>query len=62
MRDVRKDLKKPNLPFVFGVLGVGGTKEEKPNERKDQFKRNQAAVGELAEFKGNVAIVHTDQF
>lgn len=62
IRDVRTDLEEPNLPFVVGVLGVGGTKEKKKNEGKEQFKRNQAAVGDLEEFKGNVAIVHTDQF
>jgi len=61
IRDVRKDLKQPELPFVIGVLGVGGTNEEKKNERKEQFKRNQAAVGEMPEFKNNVAIVHTDR-
>ncbi len=61
IRDVRKDLKRPQLPFVVGVLGVGGTEEKRKNERKEQFKLNQAAVGELDEFKNNVAIVHTDK-
>ncbi|MEL7498723.1 MAG: sialate O-acetylesterase [Planctomycetota bacterium] len=62
IRDVRRDLDEPNLPFVIGVLGVGGKNEAKKNEKKEQFKRNQAAVGDLTEFKGNVAIVHTDQY
>ncbi|MEM7783603.1 MAG: sialate O-acetylesterase [Planctomycetota bacterium] len=61
IRDVRRDLDVPDLPFAIGVLGVGGTNEEKRNERKEQFKRNQAAVGELDEFRNNVAIVHTDR-
>ena len=28
VRDVRKDLAAPNLPFVIGVMGVGGPKDE----------------------------------
>ncbi|MDB4357304.1 sialate O-acetylesterase [Mariniblastus sp.] len=62
IRDVRKDLGQPRLPFVVGVLGVGGVQGERVNEKKSEFKRKQAAVGEMDEFKGNVAIVHTDQY
>jgi hypothetical protein len=60
IRDVRKDLKAPNLPFVIGQLGVGGEHEEKPNEKKRAFKEAQAAPAQLPEFKGNVAVVKTD--
>lgn len=62
IRDVRKDLEHARLPFVIGVLGVGGVRGERVNEKKNEFKRNQAAVGGMEEFNGNVAIVHTDQF
>ncbi len=62
IRDVRVQLKSPELPFVVGVLGVGGTAEERPSPKKDQFKQAQAAVGEMDEFRGNVTIVHTDQY
>ena len=62
IRDVRKSFDAPELPFVVGVLGVGGTKEERPNKRKDQFKLAQAAVGDLPEFQENVSVVHTDQY
>lgn len=62
IRDVRKDLKQPNLPFVIGQLGVGGTKEEKPNPKRQQFKDAQAAPAKLAEFKNNVVVVKTDQY
>ena len=62
IRDVRKDLGRPGLPFVVGVLGVGGVRGERVNEKKIEFKRNQAAVGAMEEFNGNVAIVQTDQF
>ncbi len=62
IRDVRKDLECPGLPFVVGVLGVGGVRGERVNGKKIEFKRKQAAVGAMEEFKGNVAIVQTDQY
>lgn len=65
IRDVRRDLKSPQLPFVIGVLGVGGvpgTADEKPNPRREAFKAAQAAAGNRPEFKGNVAVVQTDRF
>jgi len=62
IKDVRKDLKSPNMPFVIGQLGVGGVKEEKPNAGKDKFKAAQAKAAERPEFQGNVAVVKTDQF
>lgn len=62
IRDVRKDLEHARLPFVIGVLGVGGVQGDRVNEKKNEFKRSQAAVGRMEEFRGNVAIVHTDQF
>ena len=60
IRDVRKDLNSPQLPFVIGVLGVGGP-DDKDNERKNQFKKNQAAPASLSEFKGNVIVFPTDE-
>ncbi|MCA9267747.1 MAG: hypothetical protein KDA41_04725, partial [Planctomycetales bacterium] len=62
IRDVRKDFKTPKLPVVIGVLGVGGTQEEKPSAKKDAFKEAQAAAAKLPEFQGNVAVVETDQY
>jgi hypothetical protein len=59
IRDVRKDLKVPNLPFVIGQMGVDG---ESPNEGIRKFKDAQAAAAALPEFKGNVALVKTDVF
>ncbi len=61
IRDVRKDLKAPKLPFVIGQLGVGGVEEE-PNPKKKAFKDAQAAPAEFPEFQGNVAVVKTDQY
>ena len=60
IRDVRKDLKAPGLPFVIGQMGVGGT--EGVSAKMKKFKDAQAASGDLPEFKGNVAVVKTDAF
>lgn len=59
IRDVRKDLSAPNLPFVIGVLGVGG---QNPGENAELFRKAMAAPAELPEFKGTVAVVHTADF
>ena len=55
IRDMRKDLNAPKLPFVIGVMGIGGVKEdEKPRSQK-YFRHAQAAPALLPEFNGNVA-------
>lgn len=59
IRDVRKDLKAPNLPFVVGEMGVDGAN---PGANIKRFKAAQAAVMQVPEFKGNVALVKTDVF
>jgi len=56
VRDVRKDLSAPTLPFVIGVMGVGG---KNPNDGNRDFRASQAAVAEIPEFKGNVLAVPT---
>lgn len=61
IRDVRKDLKAPKLPFVIGIMGIGGEKEGKKAPQK-HFREAQVAPLELAEFKGNVAAVQTSEF
>lgn len=64
IRDIRRDLGVPQLPFVIGQLGVGGAadKAKKKDDKKARFKAAQAAAAELAEFKGNVTVVKTDQY
>lgn len=57
--DVRKDLKAPKLPFVIGVMGVGGPKADRNVKR---FQDAQAAVLDDAAYKGNVALVRTADF
>jgi alpha-galactosidase len=59
IRDVRRDLKAPKLPFVIGEMGVGGLH---PDAGVKRFQQAQAAVLKVAEFKGNVALVKTDRF
>lgn len=59
IRDVRKDLNAPRMPFVIGVLGVGGAK---PNQQTIEFRKAMAAPASLREFKGNVIAVETAPF
>ena len=59
IRDVRKDFKAPDLPFVIDQMGVDGAN---PNAHIQAFKAAEAAVMNEKEFKGNVALVKTDAF
>lgn len=58
IRDVRRDLSAPRLPFVIGVLGVGGEAEGK-KPPQCYFRQAQAAPASLPEFRGNVVAVQT---
>ncbi len=62
IRDVRKDLSAPKLPFVIGVMGIGGEKEDNKPGNQMVLRKAQVAVAELPEFKGNVAAVRTALF
>jgi hypothetical protein len=55
IRDVRKDLSAPKMPFVIGVLGVDG-------EQHVNFRKAMAAPADMPEFKGNVIAVDTAPF
>ncbi len=58
IRDVRKDLSAPKLPFVIGLMGVGGEPEgQKPPQ--SVFRQAQAAPAALPEFRGSVVAVPT---
>jgi hypothetical protein len=57
IRDVRKDLGAPNLPFVIAETGMGGAAEQ--NQRALALMNAQAAVAQQAEFRSNVAFVAT---
>ena len=66
IRDVRKDLAAPKMPFVIGVLGVGGPIGEDYSPRykvtHQNFRDAMAAPAKLAEFQGNVAAVLTERY
>lgn len=63
IRDVRKEFKAPQMPFVIGQMGNGGTVEEiKKDSPRDYIKKAQAAVAGYPEFQGNVYCVKTDQY
>lgn len=59
IRDVRRDLSAPNMPFVIGVMGVEGTNAGKDNL---EFRRAMSAPAALREFQGNVVAVPTAPF
>ena len=68
IRDVRRDLNAPKLPFVIGVLGVGGpTADYGPDQQRykathQHFRDAMAAPAQLPEFKGNVAAVLAEKY
>ncbi len=62
IRDVRRELAAPKLPFVIGQLGVGGDRDRDSNAKREQFKTNQIAAAKLPEFRDNVLVVKTDQY
>jgi len=60
IRDIRKDLGAPALPFVIAETGMTGPEEKNP--RALSLMKAQAAVAEHPEFKGNIAFVSTRAF
>jgi dipeptidyl-peptidase-4 len=50
IRDVRKELKSPRLPFVIGGMGQGG---DQPMYKSAIIRKAQAATAEMEEFKNN---------
>jgi alpha-galactosidase len=61
IRDVRKDLSAPKMPFVIGVMGIDGLKGDKKGAML-HFRTAQRAPAALPEFKGNVKVVETAPF
>ena len=56
IKDVRKEYKEPNLPFVIGVLGTGVTAEK---VAENQVSLGQREAAKAPEFKDNVASVES---
>jgi alpha-galactosidase len=65
IRDVRHDLDSPSMPFVIGVMGVGGPLEHYSAEQQRykgihrNFREAMAAPAANPEFAGNVVAVQT---
>lgn len=68
IRDVRKDLNAPQLPFVIGVMGAGGPVSDYGPARKrysaihQNFRDAMAAPAALPEFRGRVVAVRTEKY
>ncbi len=60
IRDVRIDLKTPNLPIVIGQMGQNGFTKAEGGMAK--VKDAQASMEKVPEFQGNVKSVATDVF
>ena len=56
IRDVRRDLEAPDMPFVIGVIGVDG---DRAKGGIANLRPAMAAPAEMPEFKGTVAAVET---
>jgi len=59
IRDVRKDLNVPDMPFVIGTIGVGG---DKAKGGIANLRKAMADTELIDEFKGNVGCVDTGKF
>ena len=70
IRDVRKDLKAPEMKAVIGVLGFNGELETERYRQIEpehipwlrEFRKAMAAPAGMPEFKGHVAAVSTEEF
>ncbi|NNE92418.1 MAG: hypothetical protein HKN23_12285 [Verrucomicrobiales bacterium] len=68
IRDMRRDLDAPEMPFVIGVIGVGGpVSKYGPSQQRyagvhQNIRDAMAAPAAMPEFKGNVAAVLTENF
>jgi len=60
IRDIRKELGAPKLPFVVAETGMNGPTETHP--RALSLMKAQAAVARMKEFEGNAAFVGTQAF
>jgi len=58
IKDVRKDLKVPKLPFVIAAIGTSGSKPARGGQL--QVRNAQMAMNDVPEFKGNVKAFRTD--
>jgi hypothetical protein len=62
IRDVRKDVKAPKMPFIIGVMGIDGEQAAKNPSPMKHFRDAQTKVASMSEFKGSVIAVQTAPF
>lgn len=71
IRDIRKEVKSPDMRAVIGVLGINGELDtnrfrqiDKPEyiPRLREFRRAQAVPASMPEFKNSVAAVYTQKY
>lgn len=70
IRDVRKETKSPKMQAVIGTVGISGEMETERVRQMEEHHRPwvvalrdaQAATADLPEFKGQVAIVRTEDY
>jgi hypothetical protein len=71
IRDVRKEVKSPNMRVVIGVIGINGELETKRFRQIDkpeyiprlrEFRKAMAAPADMPQFKGKVVAVHTEKY
>ncbi len=63
IRDVRRDLNAPKLPFVIGELGQQGSEPEaRYAEKHFRFRKIQSDVAKLDEFVGTVCFAETAKY
>lgn len=60
IKDVRHDLRMPNLPVVIATTSMKSYKENDPNEKS--LIQAQKAIASYPEFKDNVKVVDTQDF
>jgi hypothetical protein len=58
IKDVRKDLNAPTLPFVIAAIGTNGSKPAKGGGL--EVRTAQMAMNDVPEFEGNVKAYRTD--
>jgi alpha-galactosidase len=59
IRDVRKDLNAPNLPFVIDLMGQNGSKPT--TGAMLDVQKAQLAMNDVPDFTGNVKAIRTDE-
>ncbi|MEM9348320.1 MAG: sialate O-acetylesterase [Planctomycetota bacterium] len=59
IRDMRRDLGAPGLPFVIGEMGCQGVSA---GDGYARFREQQHAVAEIEAFQGNVAVAETAKY